>query len=224
MFDLGWDASSMVWLTSRDPLWHQTSCSLHFNPGTRACLSPFTERRHRAVHGEIQHPPNFSVSPTLAPSAVNWRWVGVGEAFAFPLQGFSEWMWGGRGGTRRFVFIRSSFKSANEITCRSLSKWWSNYEMLLSPIKKRKKKEKPSIVVSLSRQADRVTSGSCSRCSSKSSFKDHGYQLSPGRMKQLLCLLNPKKRLTEEKYYLVSQTLLAIKYSLWVGCPAMTCR
>lgn len=68
------------------------------------------------------------------------------------------------------------------------------------PLKKKKRKEKPkicrralSIVVSLSRQADRVTSGSCSRCSSKSSFKDHGYQLSPGRMKQLLCLLNPKK-------------------------------
>lgn len=68
------------------------------------------------------------------------------------------------------------------------------------PLKKKKKKEKPkicrralSIVVSLSRQADRFTSGSCSRCSSKSSFKDHSYQLSPGRMKQLLCLLNPKK-------------------------------
>lgn len=142
MFDLGWDAPSMAWLTSRE---HEVWChrgSLHFNLGTRACLSPFTERRHTAVHGEIQHPPNFSVFPTLAPSAVNWRWDGVGETFAFPLQGFSEWMWRGRGGTRRFVFIRSSFKSANEITCRSLSKWWSNYEMLLSPIKKEKKKRK----------------------------------------------------------------------------------
>lgn len=213
MFDLGWDASYIIWLTSKDPLWHQTSCSLHFNLRTRACLSPFTERRHSVVHSEILHPPDFSVFPTLAPSAVNWRWGGVGETFAFPLQGFSEWMWRGCSDTQRFVFIRSSFKSANEITCRSLSKWWSNYEMLLSPIKKEKPKicRRPlSIMVSLSPPADRVTSGSCSRCSSKSSFKDHGYQLSPGRMKQLFCLLNPKKiqdslrknNTLSQKYYL----------------------
>lgn len=36
-----------------------------------------------------------------------------------------------------------------------------------------------------------VTSSSCSPCVSQSSFKDHSYQSSPGRMKQLFCLLNP---------------------------------
>lgn len=54
----------------------------------------------------------------------------------------SEWMWRGRGGTQRFVFIRSSLKGANEITPRSLSKWWSHYEMVLSLGRKKKKPRK----------------------------------------------------------------------------------
>lgn len=104
-------------------------------------------------------------------------------------------MWCGQSGTLRFVFITSSFESPNEIPSRSLSKWWSNYEMLLSLIKKRKKKTK-------------YAGGYwASRCHSLSpSWQSHqqqlltvqhqipierSYQSSPGRIKQLLCLLNP---------------------------------
>lgn len=184
------------------------------------------------MHGEILHPPNFSVFPTLAPSAVNWRWDGVGETFAFPLQGFSEWMWRGRGGTRRFVFIRSSFKSANEITCRSLSKWWSNYEMLLSPIKKEKKKGKTEnmpegtehrgVTLSPSGQS-RVAAAHDAAQNPHLRIIVISYHQG-GWSSCFVFWIQKNSRLTEEKYYPVSQTLFAIKYSLWVGFPAMTCR